>query len=188
MIQYQMRPALILIDIQKGFLDPVWGSRNNPTFEENVSRLLSRWREKGGAVYHVQHLSMEEKSPLRPDRPGAAFMDFAMPRASEPVIQKKVNSAFIRTGLESMLRGAGHTSLLFAGLTTDHCVSTSVRMAANLGFKTMIAADATATFNRVGHDGQKYEADWVHSVSLASLQGEFAEIHSTVSLLTRLEP
>jgi nicotinamidase-related amidase len=179
----QNAPALILIDIQKGFLDPVWGTRNNPAFEENVSRLLERWREKGFAIYHVQHLSTEEKSPLRPDRPGASFMNFASPQGSEPVIQKKVNSAFIGTSMERMLREAGHRTLLFAGLTTDHCVSTTVRMASNMGFKSMIAADGAATFNRVGADGKGYGADLVHSISLASLRGEFAEICSTQELL-----
>ena len=39
-------PALILIDIQKGFEDiQYWGGqRNNPEAEENASKLLELWR------------------------------------------------------------------------------------------------------------------------------------------------
>ena len=63
------------------------------------------------------------------------FLDFARPQEErgEVVIHKGVNSAFIGTDLERVIKGRDIRTLLVAGLTTDHCVSTTTRMAANLG-------------------------------------------------------
>ncbi|WP_198038498.1 isochorismatase family protein [Photobacterium angustum] len=48
-------PALIIIDVQKGFDDPYWGRRNNPEAESNITLLLSKWREKELPIVHIQH-------------------------------------------------------------------------------------------------------------------------------------
>lgn len=110
-----------------------------------------------------------------------------MPLNRTPVIQKNVNSAFIGTDLEARLRQNGLKTLVFAGLTTDHCVSTTARMAGNLGFDAYVVSDATATFDRVGHDGKHYGAEEVHAISLASLHEEFATVVDTEGLLKRLK-
>jgi nicotinamidase-related amidase len=52
-------------------------------------------------------------------------------------------------------------------------------MAGNLGFKTFIVSDATATFNKKGIDGQHYSAALIHETALASLNGEFATVTTT---------
>jgi nicotinamidase-related amidase len=178
--------ALLLIDVQKGFDEPRWGDRNNPDAEGNIAALLSVWRRTGRPVLHVQHMSREADSPLRPGQSGNAFKPEAMPRAGEPVFQKSVNSAFIGTNLESHLRARGIDSLVIVGLTTDHCVSTTARMAANLGFRTMVVSDGTATFGRTGPDGTRYAAEEMHRTGLASLHGEFAAIRRTDEVLAEI--
>lgn len=175
--------ALVLIDVQQGFEDPKWGSRNNPEAEANMSRLLEAWRRAARPVIHIQHASTSASSPLRPGQPGFDIKDAVKPEQDEPVIQKNVNSAFIGTNLESHLRERGVRGLVLAGLTTDHCVSTTARMAGNLGFDTYVVADATATFDKTDHTGRTFRADDLHAAALASLHGEFATVATTDELL-----
>ncbi|NJO05763.1 MAG: cysteine hydrolase [Chloroflexaceae bacterium] len=164
----------------------MWGQRNNPQMEQVIANLLTAWRTTQRPVFHVQHCSTELASPLRPDRPGHAFKPEAQPRAGEPIIQKQVNSAFIGTDLEAMLRQRGIDTLVMVGLTTNHCVSTTARMAGNLGFTTYIVADAVATFDRLGHDGQHHPAATIHATALASLHLEFAMVVQAAQVLAAL--
>lgn len=178
-------PALILIDIQKGFdnLSYWGGERNNPQAEENAARLLQRWREKSLPVFHIQHCSPNPASLLNASSKGNEFKDMVTPAAGEPVIKKQVNSAFIGTDLKEQLDNAGITQLVIVGLTTDHCVSTTTRMAGNFGYATYLVADATATFNKKGVDGQAYTAELIHETALASLNEEFATVVNTADVL-----
>ena len=175
--------ALLVVDVQRGFDEPLWGARNNPRAEETIGRLLAAWRSSGRPVLHVQHLSRSPGSPLAPGLPGSEIKPVARPLAGEPVFSKHVNSAFIGTELESHLREHAIQGLVVVGLTTDHCVSTTVRMAGNLGFDTWVVSDATATFDRVGPAGESHTAEQIHAVALASLHGEFATVVSAEQLL-----
>jgi nicotinamidase-related amidase len=175
--------ALLLIDVQQGLDEPRLGARNNPEAEQRIADLLTAWRAAHRPVIHVQHLSLEPHSPLREDAPGHVFKVEALPIAGEPIFRKHVNSAFIGTDLEAHLRANGIEELVVVGLTTDHCVSTTVRMAGNLGFGVTVVEDATATFERRGPDGTHYSAELMHGVALASLHGEFATVRSAQDVL-----
>jgi len=177
--------TLLMIDVQQGLDDPKLGRRNNPGAEERMGRLLASWRATGRPIAHVQHLSVEPDSPLRPERPGVAFKPVAMPLDGEPVFTKQVNSAFIGTGLEAWLRAADSETLVIAGLTANQCVETTTRMAGNLGFTAYLVGDATAAFDRTGPDGTHYPAEVIHGVSLANLDGEFATVVTTDDIVAR---
>jgi len=178
--------ALLLIDVQRGLDHPRWGGRNNPDAEPNIAALLAACRQTDHPVIHVQHMSQEPDSPLRPDRPGNAFKPEAVPQPGEPVFPKTVNSAFIGTALEAHLRAHRIDTVVVVGITTDHCVSSTVRMAANLGFTVIVVSDATATFERTGPDGDHHSAELMHRVALASLHGEFATVRRTSEVLAEL--
>ncbi|SMB97397.1 cysteine hydrolase family protein [Deinococcus hopiensis] len=188
MLTIDPQTALVLIDVQQGFDAPSWGMRNNPHAEERIAELLEAWRQSRRPIWHVQHISREPNSPLRPGQDGVRFKPLAEPRPGETVIQKHVNSAFIGTDLKEQLRAAGVTSVVITGLTTDHCVSTTTRMAGNLGFRVLLPEDATATFGRTGPDGRHFWAHEIHGVHLASLNGEFATVTDTASVLAALGP
>ena len=175
------RPALILVDIQIGFTQIAYwgGQRNNPEAELRAGELLRIWRDNGLPLFHIQHCSTNPVSPLHEINAGNQFSELVAPGDGEPVIKKNVNSAFIGTDLQDRLDDAGVTTLVIAGLTTDHCISTTTRMAGNLGYKTFLVADATATFNKTGIDGQNYPAELMHETALASLNNEFATVVTT---------
>jgi len=177
---------LLIVDVQKGFDDPKWGKRNNPDAEENIARLLAAWRKSQRPIFHVQHCSKEANSPLRPGVAGNEIKERVAPLTGETIVKKNVNSAFIGTNLESELRRRGIDTLVVTGLTTDHCVSTTARMAGNFGFKTYVVSDATATFDRNGPDGKRYLADEIHAANLVSLHNEFATVLTTEAVLKKL--
>ncbi|KAI9040479.1 cysteine hydrolase family protein [Aspergillus affinis] len=223
-LSFSLPTALILIDNQYGFNHPThWGtSRSNPSYEANLESLLTAFRaaiqQSSGdnknnlEVIHILHSSASPVSPLHADHPdnGIRPYDFAQPApdGSEPVMWKHVNSSFIGTDLEAHIRSRGIRQIILAGLTTDHCVSTTTRMAANLGVvdhfpegpitidaksgqqdpvpidhgRIILVADATATFAKAGID-----AETIHAVSVASLQEEFAEVMSTADVIKSLE-
>lgn len=178
--------ALIIIDVQKGFDHPKWGKRNNLQAEQNIERILKAWRDSKRPVLHVQHLSTSPNSPLNPDSSGSEIKDSVKPKDAEPVIQKHVNSAFIGTNLEQLLRDNQIGTLVITGLTTPHCVSTTTRMAGNFGFDTYLVSDATAAFEIVGHNGKRYSAEEIHETALATLHGEFATVIETETVLENL--
>lgn len=182
------KPALILVDIQKGFdTIPYWGEhRNNPDAESKAAELLGLWREKGLPVFHIQHCSSNPNSLLHETHEGNAHKDIVKPKGSEPVIKKNVNSAFIGTNLQEQLDRMGISTLVIVGLTTDHCVSTTTRMAGNFGYTTYVVSDATATFNKKGVAGQDFSAALIHDTALASLKDEFATIVTTQEVVRDL--
>lgn len=174
-------PALILIDIQKGFDDIAYwgGERNNLNAEQNASELLKIWRDNKLPIFHIQHCSSNPKSLLHETNPGNAFKDIVKPLTEETVIKKHVNSAFIGTNLKEQLDTNKIDTLVIVGLTTDHCVSTTTRMAGNYGYNTFLISDATATFNKKGLNGQEFSAQTIHETALASLNEEFAHVVTT---------
>lgn len=171
--------ALIVIDVQQGFFDPRWGERNNPHAEDQVAALLAAWRRTGRPLFHVQHGSRSPQGAFFPGTPGHAFKPQAQPLGGESVIHKDVNSAFIGTDLQARLAAAGVDTVVLCGLTTDHCVSTTARMAANFGLHTIVVEDACATHERTGPDGAHFSAALMHATALASLSGEFAHVMRT---------
>ena len=179
------KTALVIIDVQAGLDAAEHGKRNNPDAEANIAKLLAEWRKLSAPVVHVKHNSTEKNSTLRPGQPGNEIKDSVKPLANEMLFEKTVNSAFIGTGLEKYLNDLGICDLVITGLTTDHCVSTSVRMAANLGFNVWLVGDATATFERQSYDGTVYSAEQMHEINLASLNGEFCIVVKSSAVLAR---
>ncbi|AXY20855.1 Streptothricin hydrolase [Komagataeibacter saccharivorans] len=150
---------------------------------ENIRCILESYRRAGKRIVHIRHLSRNPESKFRRDKPGYQVMPEAQELPSEPVIVKRENSAFIGTELEAFLRDHGISNLTIVGATINHCVETTARMAANLGFRVTLVPDATWTYGLTEPDGTVFPAKLVHAVSIANLRGEFADITMTQNLL-----
>src|SRR3954447_12120906 len=180
------RTALIVVDVQKGFGDPVWGERNNPDAEGNIAALLDAWRAHGQPVVFVRHDSAESGSPFTPGQPGNDLDDIL---TGEPdlFVTKGVNSAFHGDpDLAAWLRGEGIGRIAVCGIQTNMCCETTARVAANLGFETDFVLDATYTFGLRSHDGGTISADELSRVTAANLDPEFGRVMSTSDALAAL--
>jgi nicotinamidase-related amidase len=172
------RSALIPIDMQRGFDDPRWAGRGNRSIDAAGRSLLAHWRDHAGLIVHVRHDSIHTSSALYPGTPGHAFREGFEPAGSEPLVVKSVNCAFVGTDLELRLRRAGVDTVVLFGFTTDMCVSTSARIASNLGFRTVVVSDACGAFDLRDGSGAVISAEENHRVHLATLRAEFAEVLS----------
>ena len=180
--------ALVVVDVQRAFdeWEAAGKRRNNPQAVARIVDLLNAFRQCGAPIFHIRHQGTRPNSSFLPGGTGYAVKDEARELAGEPVIVKRVNSAFIGTDLEARLRAAGSTTLLICGATTNHCVETTTRMAGNLGFDARLVRDATWTFARTGPDGDAHSAEEIHAMTLANLNGEFARIVSASEAIAAL--
>ncbi len=181
---HKKSPILICVDIQEGLKEKHWGgTRNNGDAEVICSTIIKKWREIGLEVIHIRHSSTNPLSKLHKDNEGFMFNPIAAPIADEIIITKSVNSAFIGTDLKKIIDAKGCCSLVIIGLTTDHCVSSTTRMAGNYGYDTYLISDATAAFDKVGIGGEHFSSELIHSSALASLNFEFASVIDSNHLL-----
>jgi nicotinamidase-related amidase len=173
--------TLIVVDVQEAIDDPRWGPRNNPGAEDNIARLIERWRAEGLPLIHVRHDSAEPGSPYAPGSPAHRFKACATPLEGERVVSKSANSAFIRPDLDAALDEIGATTLVICGVLTSNSVEATARHAGNLGYRTFVVSDACWTVDKVDLRGQRWAAEDVHALSLAHLHGEYASVVDTVA-------
>ena len=181
-------PALLLVDIQKAFLEKDYPGliRNNENAEFICGKILKKWRTLDLPIIHVRHSSSNPESKLHKSRPGFEFNDYVTPLETEMVLTKEVNSAFIGTNLENILIKSHIDTLVIVGMTTNHCISTTVRMSGNLGFDTYLISDSTACYNTKGLNGEIIACNTIYNSALASLQEEFATVIDSKELFDNL--
>lgn len=178
--------VLLPVDMQRAFDEPSWPLRWNEACDRNGQAVLSAWRSAGLPVIHVKHDSVSPGSTLAPDRPGNAFRPGFEPRDGEPVISKSVNSGFIGTDLDLRLRRLGIRRVAVFGISTDMCVSTTVRVGANLGYEMILVEDACDCFDLPDGAGGTIPARAIHKAHVATLGFEFARAVTTRGLLAEL--
>jgi nicotinamidase-related amidase len=147
---------------------------------------VGAWRSSGRPIIHVCHDSITAESTLRPEAPGNAFRLGFEPQGGEPVIRKSVNAAFIGTDLDLRLRRMKCDTVVVFGISTDMCVSTSVRVGSNLGYRVILVEDACDCFDMVDGRGTHIPAEEVHRIHVATLRHEFATVLRTDELLRAL--
>lgn len=181
------RHALVVVDVQEGFADPSWGTRNNPAFEGNLAQLLEAWTAAGLPLVHVRHDSDEPDSPLHPDHPGNRLQPLVAGGTPDLLVTKQVNSSFHGSpDLHAWLRERGLTGIVVTGITTNHCCETTARVGGNLGYDVRFVLDATYTFDRTGPDGTTLTADELARATATNLHDEFATVVTTADVIAEL--
>lgn len=174
--------VLLPIDMQRGFDAPPWPPRWNDQVDANGLALLAAWRSAGRPIIHVRHDSVQPGSTLAPDAPGNAFRPGFEPREGEPLVTKSVNSAFIGTDLGERLRQIGARHVVTFGISTDMCVSTTIRTGANMGWDMVLVPDACDCFDLPDSQGGWISATEIQRAHVATLAFEFCRTLSTAEL------
>jgi len=166
--------------------------RSSPRAEENTAALVQHWTATGrGPVVLVRHDSRHTDSPLAAGSQGHELQEFLDADAADLLVVKDVNSAFYGTpDLRSWLDAAGIRDLVTCGIQTNQCVETTTRIGGNLGYRMVVALDATRTFDLVAEvpgAGQVHmTADELMRTTAVNLQGGgFATVLSTAEVIAR---
>jgi nicotinamidase-related amidase len=176
------RAVLLPVDMQQAFDGPDWPRRWNPHVDANGQALLAAWRAAGRPIIHVRHDSVQPGSSLAPGTPGNAFRPGFDPLPGEPLVTKSVNSAFIGTDLDLRLKRLGAAHVVVFGISTDMCVSTTVRTGANLGWDMVLVPDACDCFDLPDGEGATIPAEEVQRAHVATLAFEFCTTMQTAEL------
>ncbi len=179
-----MARALLIIDIQNDYFPGGAFPLHEPeAAAERASALLAAFRASGEPVVHVQHVwDAPDAEFMVPGTDGVEIHAAVAPAGDEPVVQKAEPNAFLGTGLEQQLRGAGIDELVVAGMMTSMCVDATVRAASDLGFTVSVAADACAAPS-LAFGGVDVEAPAVHAAFLAALADSYATVVPAAELL-----
>jgi len=167
------KTALLLIDIQDFYFPGGRLQLENPEVAGmNAGLVLDQFRKNDLPVFHVRH-NFE---------PGGNIHQYVKPLNSETVISKDQVNAFLETDLLEMLQADSIEQIVICGMQTHMCVEAAVRAAHDFGFTCLLVSDACAT-RALQYEEHIIPAKNVHFSTIKSIQGSYARIMSTESLL-----
>lgn len=163
--------ALLVIDMQKAFLDPA-GVMYLPQAAEiipTVARAVELCRAAGMAIVWTrmshdalpgasycelfpQHFNENGSPLLTCNTPDYEIPPELGPQSSDIYVDKTAYSAFRGTDLEERLRGLGCDTTVICGIATNVCCESTARDAFALGFRVIVLSDATAAGSRQAHE------------------------------------
>jgi nicotinamidase-related amidase len=183
------KSVLLVIDVQDSFKGDAatWATRNNPSFESNVVKLIEAYRAANLPIVFVLHQNLRPDSHFNPRSPLYRFMDFVAPRPDEVVLQKTTISVFASTDLARRLTQWQINHLTVTGIQTEQCCETTTRDASDRGYQVDFVTDATLSF-AIPHwaGGPELSTDEVVRRTEYALAGRFASIVSTQEVLEAL--
>jgi len=170
------RASLVLIDFQEEYrlgALPLPGVEQALTVAASMLRLA---REHGVPVFHIMHETAPGAPVFDPTGPMAAIMPAVAPREGEAVVAKTRPNAFAATDLHAKLKATGREELIVIGLMTHMCLSSTVRAALDLGYRSTVVAAACATRDLPRLGSGVVKASELHRTALAELADAFAVV------------
>ena len=178
--------VLLPVDMQQAFDAPPWPRRWNHQVDENGLAVLQAWRSTGRPIIHIRHDSIADGSTLAPGTQGNRFRPGFEPTTGEPLLVKSVNSAFIGTDLDLRLRRLRARRVVVFGISTDMCVSTTIRTGTNMGWEMVVIEDACDSFDLPDGNGGIISGESIHAAHVATLGYEFCQVVRTGELIEAL--
>ena len=168
--------ALVLIDCQEEYRSGFLPLTGVDAAIGQAKALLDRARNGGVPVIHVRHIG-RAGGAFDPDGPGGAIMAELAPQDGEPVVGKGLPNSFAATTLQEELEKTGRKSLILVGFMTHMCVSSTARVALDLGYRTTVVDGACATRDLPRPNGTGVvSAPDLHIAALTELSDRFSSI------------
>lgn len=165
--------ALLIIDIQEFYFPGgQMQLENSEIAGMNAGLILDQFRKSGLPVYHIRH-NFDS---------GGNIHQYVRPSQNEKVISKDQANAFYGTDLLECLRADSINRVVICGMQTHMCVEATVRAAHDYGFTCFLVSDACAT-RALQYEEHIIPAKHVHFSTIKSLQGTYAKIVTTETLL-----
>lgn len=180
------KSALILIDIQKFYFEEGSLKLVRPEIAaDNAVRLLAKFREKGLDVIHIKHRMLFLPDYKLPIEELVKFDKKVEPIEGECVLEKTLPNSFYKTGLKEILESKDIDNLVIAGMMSNVCVLNTTIAAKDYGYKVTVAEDASAT-KSFSFNNMDYDAQTIHNVSMASLNGAVADIKTVDEIIKEM--
>ena len=169
--------AIVLIDIQNEYLEGPIALPDAQPAVAAARRLLDLARRANAPIVHIAHRGRAGSLFDRESKRGQ-IVDELAPLAGEAIVEKGLPNSFADTDLHALLSASGRKNLIMAGFMTHMCVSSTARVAVDLGYRVTIDASACATRDLPGLGGEVVPARILHEVALTELADRFAIIAS----------
>ncbi len=167
--------AIVLIDIQNEYLEGPIALPDAQPAVAAARRLLDLARRANAPIFHIAHRGRAGSLFDREGKRGQ-IVDELAPLAGEAIVEKGLPNSFADTNLHALLSASGRKNLIMAGFMTHMCVSSTARVAVDLGYRVTIDASACATRDLPGLGGKIVPARILHEVALTELADRFAII------------
>jgi nicotinamidase-related amidase len=139
-----MKPALLVIDVQKAFFDinPAITQSLNEAIE-TINEAIKLFRQKGLPVISIQHI--DEEDQLTPGVPGFDLPESLQILSSDVHIHKTYGNAFNKTPLREKLDELGVDTAILTGFCAEYCVLSTYRGALDQDIKPILLRDSLAS-------------------------------------------
>lgn len=168
--------ALVLIDAQREYTEGALPLVGVEAAVAEAARLLERARKAGTPVFHIVHHGKPGGALFNLEGPLSGIVAPLIPLDGETVVVKHLPNAFAGTNLDTLIRATGRKELIVAGFQTHMCVSSTVRAALDLGWRTTVVDAASATRDLPDGAGGVIPAEALHRANLAALADRFAVV------------
>jgi nicotinamidase-related amidase len=176
---------LVILDVQDAIDQPIWDGKSNPDYLVVIQRLLAHWRKNDWPVLHIKHNEATPTSSYHTHGPWNDFKKEVAPIVGETIIAKRQNCAFIGTELDEFLKNMETDCLVLVGVVIHNSMDATVRAGKALGYTIILPSDGTTAVPVTGPDGKYWDAVTVHDLTLAILNGEYAEVMTSDNVIAR---